>query len=101
MTRDDRFLALLEAQAKALAEINERAQTPNAPSLSTVLKVSPNIKWPRLGDDATERDVEDFYEKYEDICQLPNDGRGMLPADRLKTLRQCLEGYKEKYTFCT
>ena len=34
--------------------------------------------------------------KYEDICQLPNDGRGMLPADRLKTLRQCLEGYKEK-----
>ena len=32
----------------------------------------------------------------ENICQLPNDGRGMLPADRLKTLRQCLDGYKEK-----
>ena len=27
---------------------------------------------------------------------MPNDGRGMLPNDRLTTLRSCLEGYKEK-----
>ena len=34
--------------------------------------------------------------KYADICHLCNDGRGMLPNDRLKALRQCLTGAKEK-----
>ena len=96
LSRDDRLLALLEVQTKTLTAMSQRAQTPSTPAMATVLKVNPNVKWPRLGDDATERDVKDFYEKYKDIFQLPNDGRGMLPADRLKTLRQCLDGYKEK-----
>ena len=54
-TREDRILKLLE---RAMTVMGEKGQTGQAQQLNTVLKVSPNVKWPRLGDDATERDVE-------------------------------------------
>eukprot|EP00969_Alexandrium_andersonii_P321577 14208756-Alexandrium_andersonii.AAC.1 len=31
-----------------------------------------------------------FYEKYEDLCRLANNGRGMNPTEHLATLLSCL-----------
>eukprot|EP00969_Alexandrium_andersonii_P256817 11354067-Alexandrium_andersonii.AAC.1 len=53
----------------------------------SVVKVAPTLKWPILGDDGPDaKEVEEFYEKYEDLCRLANDGRGMNPAEHLTTL---------------
>ena len=63
----------------------------------SVVKVQPTFKWPRLGDDGPDsKDIEEFYEKYEDLCNLANDGKGMNPTVHLTTLVSCLTGSKEK-----
>ena len=65
----------------------------------STIKVSPTFKWPTLGDDGPDsKEVEEFYEKYEDLCRLANDGRGMSPLEHLTTLVSCLRGSKEKFT---
>ena len=63
----------------------------------STIKVSPTFKWPTLGDDGPDaKEVEEFYEKYEDLCRLANDGRGMSSLEHLTTLVSCLRGSKEK-----
>jgi hypothetical protein len=77
-----------EAIAQALKSKDGRHST---------IKVSPTFKWPILGDDGPDaKEVEEFYEKYEDLCRLANDGRGMNPMEHLTTLVSCLRGSKEK-----
>ena len=49
-----------------------------------------------LGDDGPDaKDIEEFYDKYEDLCGLANDGRGMNAAEHLTTLLSCLRDSKE------
>ena len=63
----------------------------------STIKVAPTFKWPILGDDGPDaKEVEEFYEKYEDLCRLANDGRGMSAMEHLTTLVSCLRGSKEK-----
>ena len=63
----------------------------------SVVKITPTFRWPILGDDGPDaKEVEEFYEKYEDLCRLANDGRGMNPTEHLTTLVSCLRGSKEK-----
>ena len=40
--------------------------------------------------------MEAFFEEYEDIVGLANDGRGMAPAEKLRCLRQCLKQSRRK-----
>ena len=55
------------------------------------------MKWPKLGDDGQDnKKVKEFYEAYESLCGLANDGSGMSAMDHLTTLEQCLEGHKKK-----
>ena len=63
----------------------------------SVVKITPTFRWPVLGDDGPDaKEVEEFYEKYEDLCRLANDGKGMNPKEHLTTLASCLRGSKEK-----
>ena len=76
--------AQTEALAKAFASRDTRHST---------IKVSPTFKWPTLGDDGPDsKEIEEFYDKYEDLCRLANDGRGMTPLEHLTTLVSCLKG---------
>ena len=49
--------------------------------------------WPKLSDEVPHGgEVKVFFENFEDICALANDGAGMLPSERLRTLKSLLVG---------
>ena len=90
---DGSLAAAINAQTAALAKV--LASRDN--TRHSTIKVSPTFKWPTLGDDGPDsKEIEEFYEKYEDLCRLANDGRGMTPLEHLTTLVSCLRGSKEK-----
>ena len=73
------------------------AMTARTQTKSSVIKITPTFRWPTLGDDGPDsKDIEEFYDKYEDLCRLANDGRGMNATEHLTTLASCLRGSKEK-----
>ena len=82
----------IELQTEAIAQALKSKEVRHS-----TIKVSPTFKWPTLGDDGPDsKEVEEFYEKYEDLCRLANDGRGMSALEHLTTLVSCLRGSKEK-----
>ena len=48
------------------------------------------------GDGPDAKEIEEFYEKYEDLCRLANGGKGMNPTEHLTTLLSRLRGATEK-----
>ena len=85
------------AQAISVQTEAIRAALQSKDQKHSVVKITPTFRWPILGDDGPDaKEVEDFYEKYEDLCRLANDGRGMNPKEHLTTLASCLRGSKEK-----
>ena len=56
----------------------------------------PQVTWPTLGDGDGEHNVEAFFEEYEDIVGLANDGRGMAPVEKLRCRRQRLKQSRRK-----
>jgi len=56
--------------------------------LRNVIRITPHINWPTLGDD--DQKVDRFVHKLENTIGLANDGRGMAPAEKLITLGHCL-----------
>ena len=55
-------------------------QTPPAAAKrkSSVLQVKPEINWPELGDDGPGgKEIEVFYERFEEVGSICNDGDGM------------------------
>ena len=83
----------IEKQTAALAEALKSKGT----GKHSTIKISPTFKWPQLGDDGPDsKEIEEFYEKCEDLCRLANDGRGMSAKEHLTTLVSCLRGSKEK-----
>ena len=47
---------------------------------NSTMRVEPRITWPKLGDDDTGgREVEELYERLEEIYGLANNGKGMSP----------------------
>ena len=64
---------------------------------TSTIRIQPTYKPPILGDEGkSSRDIKEFFDKYEDMCNLANDGKGMLPMEHLQTLSTCLKGAKEK-----
>ena len=57
-----------------------------------VIKVSPVIRWPELGDNNC--DIDGFFDEFHSMTGLVNDGRGMKIYEKLLTLGQCLKGGK-------
>ena len=73
-----------------------KEQSTVKPKHST-FQVKPTVRVPMLGDDGPDsHDIQDFFDKFEDMCGLANDGSGMLPAEHLRTLGQSLKGAKLK-----
>jgi len=70
----------------------ERVLTQKKPPGSTI-RVEPKVFWPKLGDDGPGgKEVEEFYDKFEDICGLANNGTGMSDKEMLIALKTCLTG---------
>ena len=69
----------------------------NPDKRSSTIRIQPTFKPPVLGDEGkSSRDIKEFFDKFDDMCNLANDGKGMLPMERLQTLATCLKGTKEK-----
>ena len=65
--------------------------------LSSTIRVNPTIQWPRLSDDGPYcREVDEFFDKFDETCALANDGEGMADRERLKVLASCLKGSRAK-----
>lgn len=51
------------------------------------------MSWPPLDDThSTGDEVTEFFQSFEDMCQIPNDGRGMNDIEVLVSLKTCIKG---------
>ena len=89
---------LVDAMKDQTKVIAEALKSGKDKTLGSTIKITPQVKWPTLGDEEGQDkcDVEEFFEKFDENCDLANDANGMLPAERLTVLKSCLKGAKEK-----
>ena len=96
----DALVAVIEKQTTVMAAALKEgmvAAREQHPKKQGVFKVQPTFKWPVLGDEGPDaKEIKEFYDKYEQVCGLCNDGQGMNAADHLTTLESCLRGAKLK-----
>ena len=101
---DDRYSQSASPQQDALAEaitaqtaaMMQMMKESKKKAVSSTIRVNPTIQWPKLTDEGPDsREVEDFFDKFEDTCGLANDGAGMSDMERLKVLASCLKGSRE------
>jgi len=79
-------------QTELLKAVLDKPSVPRS-----TIRVEPKVYWPKLGDDGTGgREVEEFYEKFEDICDLANNGSGMADKEMMVALKSCLHGSRRK-----
>lgn len=82
----------LKAQPAALVEGMKKQD-----SRGSTIRVEPRVTWPKLGDDGTGgREVEEFYDKLEEIHGLADSGRAMTPKKQLVALKACLHGSRKR-----
>ena len=61
--------------------------------------MKPEVKWPKLGDDGPggkEIETEIFYERFEEVASITNDGDGMNDKEMLMVLKTNLSDSKRK-----
>ena len=59
----------------------------------STIRIEPKVTFPHLGDENMGgREAEEFFEKFEDMMGLANDGQGMNPTEKLVTLKGCVHG---------
>ena len=89
-----------DKQVEVFKELLTAAQkAPQAPAKkkSSVLQVKPEIKWPKLGDDGPGgKEIEIFYERFEEVASICNDGEGMSDREMLLVLKSNLSDSKRK-----
>ena len=78
------------AQTKAITEAMSRRHD-NKENQHSVLSVKPNIRWPTIDDSTEGLEIVDTFELFESNCQLANDSKGMLPVERLTSLKNILK----------
>jgi hypothetical protein len=90
--------AVLASQQELLAQALVRDRADDKPRLQqSTIKVEPKVYWPKLGDDGPGgKEVEEFYEKFEEVCGLANNGVGMRDKEMLITLKTCLSGSRRQ-----
>jgi len=82
----------MERQTELLSAVLNKPKTP-----SSTIRVEPKVYWPKFGDDGPGgNEVEDFYEKFEDICSLANNSQGMSDKEMLVALKSCLHGSRRR-----
>ena len=87
LAKQTEALGVLLEQAKRNNERNEKRT-----SLGSIIKISPSVKWPILGDDNNQ--VKDFFIEFERVCSLGNEGQGIEPREILELLPQSLKGHR-------
>ena len=84
---------VLEKQTELLRAVIDRPK--NQPG--STIRVEPKVYWPRLGDDGPGgTEVEEFYDKFEEICGLANSGKGMSDKEMMIALKTCVHGSRRK-----
>ena len=84
-----------ERQTELMAKIIEKEAGPR--HNASTIRVEPRVTWPKLGDDGPGgQEVNEFYDKLEEICGLANNGKGMMDKEMLLTLKNCLHGSRKK-----
>ena len=79
---------------KVLDKITEE-KPPRQPA--SMIKIEPKVSWPHLGDEhkgGTE--VQDFYDKFEEMCSLANNGAGLADKEMMIAFRTVIHGAKKK-----
>ena len=77
----------LHAQTALLVKMaGERRSEPASQTLRNVIRITPHINWPILGDD--DQKVDWFISQLESTIGLANDSNGMQPAETLITFGQ-------------
>ena len=75
-----------------LTEVLKRQKAP-----SSTKRVERKVYKKREGDEGQAgNEVEEFYEKLEDICSLANNGQGMSDKEMLVAMKSCLHGSRRK-----
>ena len=88
----DALARAIELQTEAIGIALRAKETRHS-----TIKVSPTFRWPSLGDEGPDsKEIEEFYDKYEDLRRPANDGRGVNPTEHLTTLLSCFKGSKVK-----
>ena len=86
---------VMEKQTALMEKLLENKGEREPKGRSTI-KVEPKVNFPTLGDqDTSGKAVEEFYEKFEDIIGIMNDGRGMSNKETMMVLKNCLSGSKK------
>ena len=91
------FAQVLERQTEILTQLMDKPDKPyEKRHKASTFKVEPRLPFPNYGDDGSGgREAEDFFEKFEDITSLANDGDGMSDKEMVMTLRLCLKGSRK------
>ena len=83
----------LQVQQKMLEALERLSEKSAERTRRGLIKVEPKVKWPHLGDTGPGgREVEKFYEDFEDLVGLANDGAGMNDLETWVTLKNCVSG---------
>ena len=83
---------VMERQCIMLERLNAEKR-PAPGQLRSTIRVEPRVSWPRLGDDGLGgKEVEEFYERLEEIFGLANNGQGMSAPEKLVAMKGCLHG---------
>ena len=77
-----------------LMDVLRDKQAGGGASVRSTIQLRPEVKWPHLDDN--DHDIETFYEEFEEIIGLANDGRGMNAVEKLRCLGQCLKRSRHK-----
>ena len=86
----------MRVQADSLRKLVETIATKPSDGRHSVFRVNPNVHWPTMGDD--DDDPDKFNVEFDRVCGLANDGRGLIPSEKLLALGHCLKGSrKENY----
>jgi len=74
---------VLSTQTELLSKALEKRERPK----QSVIQVSPHIQWPSLTDSGPDsKMVVEFFDKFERVCGLANDGAGMSDVEQLRVL---------------
>ena len=79
---------ILEKQTELIA-----AAVAPKPGKKSTIQINPKFTLPHLNDEVKSgTEVEDFYNKFEELVGLSNEGTGMADKEQLLTIRSCLHG---------
>ena len=91
---------MMRNQTEAILALKEMSAAKK--KVPSTIKVQPHVSWPKFGDKSEmgTQEVKEFFEKFEELTSLANDGEGMSAHEKLIALsnslmvcRMCVETF--------